>query len=209
MIISNIPIDISIGHFERLERIELRFPEKTRLLLQAMASRTRRYIGSGEVIDILAVANSQIVEDLVMAQDALDQMIFNPGRSYLTLEEAHNALDLIICTTLFEVRNGAQWEQSRTMLFLVAEIVRYKLEPLEKICGDSWPEDDPAISCYEHLRMMIGDNSHWASMHDVHSWAEQLKTYRGKNMSMIRLERRLGALSKPFRLVLEKIKLIP
>jgi len=208
MILSKIPIDISIGHFERLNRIELRFPEKTRLLLQAMASRTRRYLGSREVIDILAAANKQIVEDLVMAQDALDRLIFNPGPPHFTVEQAHNALDLLICTTLFEGRNGVQWEHSKTMLFLVAEIARYKLVPLEKTCGDNQQENSIAVECYELLRKMIGDNSHWASMHDVHSWAERLKSYRGKDMNIVRLGRRLGAISKPFRLVLEKIKFV-
>jgi hypothetical protein len=73
---------------------------------------------------------------------------------------------------------------------------------------NTWGEVDNrdyAVVGYEQMRAAIGNTPRWLSLNKIYVYWFELKNYQGKNKGIHELEKRLNALSKPYRLALKKI----
>jgi len=196
-------IDIEIIHIESHQRIELRYPLATKRLWKRVAAKTRVYAEIAEVKEILREF-PLVAGEWVKAQVVLDRLSFGRPPHYLSFDEAHHCTDLIIATLLHAQRVGKRWEGILVLLVTMADITRYLFNPLP-INGKNANAKDPAIECYEDLRKMIGEAPTWFSLREVYVIWDVFKDYQCQNKEILDLKKRLNALTKPFRFVLEEV----
>ncbi len=185
--------------------MRLSFPEETRQLLKALTAKTRYYLATPQVQDILIPEHRHVFEEWIIAQEVLERLAFMPGPHELGLTEADHVLNLVVATTLFNLRKGDRWEYSAAMLLLVARFSLCQLEPLKAVAGGNRNRDALALECYERIRATVGAKPSWVSVREIYFWWIELHSYGGKDPNIIKIERKLGTLCKPFRLAFEKL----
>jgi len=197
-------IDITILHVAGSNKIRVHFPERTRRLWKALTGKTRYYLATPEVQDLILQENPQVLGEWTMAQAVLEKLSFMPGPHQLSLDEATNVLNLIIGATSYWFRIGDRWDNAEAMLVLAAQVARSELEPLKAIISANAKKNVRAIKCYKDIRTKIGTKPNWFSVYDIYNWWLGLHGYRGQNPDVLRLQRKLDVACKPFRLVFEK-----
>lgn len=200
------PFDILIVHSERHSIIALRYPVATRLVWRKLAAKTLAFIRLPKVRNVMN-KNAALTNDSILGQVALDRLASDRPAPYLSPNEAHCVMNLILPALLYWETTGRRWKMSRAFLILMADITPYLLNPLApaRAWGDTDPRDS-AVECYEQLRIVIGNTPSWLSLDAIYVFWFELKNYQGKNKGIHELEKRLNALSKPYRLALKRIK---
>ena len=197
---------IDIVHSERHRKIALRYPTVTRLVWRKLATKTLAFIRLPKMRNVMD-KNAALANDWVIGQVALDRLASDRPAPYLSPNEAHCVMNLALPALLYWETTGRHWKWSRTVLITMADIVPYLLNPLAPV--NNWGEmdnRDSAVACYEQLRIVIGNTPSWLSLDAIYVYWFELKNYQGKNKDILELEKRLNALSKPYRLALKRIK---
>src|SRR5258708_10187616 len=192
-------------HCENYQKIELRYPERTRRLWQKIAAKTRAHTRLSEVKHVLSEFPLS-AKEWAIAQTALNRLAKDGPYQYLSVDEAQHAMNLILSTLLYSHGRGRRWKLSRAFLILMADITPYLLSPMAP--ASDWGEadaNDSAVKIYEYLRSVIGNSPSWFSLNKIYVFWYELAQYKGTNKGILQLEKRLNALCKPYRLVLKKI----
>lgn len=197
-------IDITILHVAGGNKIRVHFPERTRRLWRALTAKTRYYLATPQVQDCILEENPRVFREWTMAQAVLERLSFMSGPHQLSLEEANNVLNLIIGATSYWLRIGDLWDNAEAMLVLAAQIARFELEPLKVVDGAGRKKRGQAIECYEDIRTRIGTKPNWFSVCDIYCWWLELRRCRSKDPDVLKLQRKLDIVCRPFRLVFEK-----
>jgi hypothetical protein len=177
----------------------------TRLVWRKLAAKTLAFIRLPKVRNVMN-KNAVLTNDWILGQVALDRLASDRSAPYLSPDEAHYAMNLVLPALLYWETTGRRWKWSRIVLIAMADIVPYLFNPLAPV--NTWGEVDNrdyAVAGYEQMRAAIGNTPRWFSLNKIYVYWFELQNYQGENKGIHELEKRLNALSKPYRLALKKI----